>query len=130
MVNWIFRCIVNNEQQQKNIETKESRVILQKIDFITFYLSQDFLAKPVKQYYNNNKKRIKTLKEYYTKESRWLLTFLLSQKIDFITFFLSKTLIKKFVKPWQVTNFCIKFSKLHLSLYIFISSLVKKGQVS
>ena len=96
----IESSVVNNEQQQKNIETKESRVISQKIDFITFYLSQPFLTKPVKQYYNNNKKkRIKTLKEYYTKESRWLLTFLLSQKIDFITFFLSKTLIKKFVKP-------------------------------
>ena len=31
----------------------------------------------------------KELKGYYTKESHWLLTFLLSQKIDFITFFLS-----------------------------------------
>ena len=37
-------------------------------------------------HYNNNKKE---LKGYYTKESHWLLTFLLSQKIDFITFFLS-----------------------------------------
>ena len=54
-----------------------------------------FLSKTSQKILQQQKK----LKGYYTKESRWLLTFLLSQKIDVITFFLSKTLIKKFVKP-------------------------------
>ena len=76
---------------------------------VTAFLSKkavDKKSRPVKKYIlwttttkKNNERIMKELKGYYTKESHWLLTFLLSQKIDFITFFLSKTLIKKFVKP-------------------------------